>query len=94
MTKKTRSVCFGRARLPHVLANQLEALQPGLRGRAIALILNSHATNLDLKKLVEAATELRRLRALINQSLRLSVGTSVDCVALRKAVEKVNSLGL
>lgn len=94
MTKKTKSVSFGRARLPHSLAHKLEALQPGLRSRAIAIILNSHSTGLDLGKLIEASTELKRLRALINQSLRLSVGTSVDAAALRRAVEIVNSLGL
>jgi hypothetical protein len=92
MTTKTTSVSLGRARLPLTLAAQLNALQPGLRGRTVALILLAHTTGLDLQKLVASAPELRRLGVLINQSLRLSRGRGVDLPAVEEAAKKVSAL--
>lgn len=92
MTNKTTSVSFGRARLPLALAAQLNALQPGLRGRTVALILLAHTTGLDLRQLVGSAPELRRLGVLINQSLRLSRGRGVDLPAVDQAAKKVSAL--
>ena len=92
MNTKTREVSFCRSHLPIHLANQLMALKRGLRGRTIAFIILSHAQGLDVQKLTEAAAELRRLGVLINQSLRVSRGASVDAKALREAVQQVKGL--
>lgn len=92
MNAKTREVSFCRSHLPIALANQLMALKRGLRGRTVAFIILSHAQGLDVQKLIEAAAELRRLGVLINQSLRVSRGASVDAQALRDAVQKVKGL--
>ncbi len=92
MTTKTTSVSFGRARLPLALAAQLNGLQPGLRGRTVALILLAHTTGLDLRQLVASAPELRRLGVLINQSLRLSRGRGMDLPAVEQAARKVTAL--
>lgn len=92
MTTRTTSVSFGRARLPIQLSRDLMALKPGLRGRTVALILSAKAQDVDLGKLVAAADELRRVGALINQSLRLSLGRDVDQLALARAAQLINSL--
>ena len=92
MSRPTTSVSLGRARLPNDLASQLMALAPGLRGRTSALIIMAHVRGLDLQKLVESASELRRLGVLLNQSLRVSHGQSVDVAALEQAAKKVNDL--
>jgi hypothetical protein len=92
MSARTISVSFGRARLPMGLAGQLMGLKRGLRGRTVAFIILAHTTGLDLPKLVASAVELRRLGVLLNQSLRVSRGNSVDMEALRDAVEKVKGL--
>ena len=92
MTNKTTSVSFGRARLPLALAAQFNGLQPGLRGRTVALILLAHSTGLDLRQLVESAPELRRLGVLLNQSLRLSRGREVDLTAPEQASKNVAAL--
>jgi hypothetical protein len=92
MNAKTVSVAFCRSRLPQALAGQIMALPRGLRGRTVAFIILAHTTGLDLKKLVSSADELRRLGVLLNQSLRVSRGSSVDAQALRDAVQKVKGL--
>jgi hypothetical protein len=92
MNAKTREVSFCRSHLPIALANQLMALKRGLRGRTVAFIILSHAQGLDVQKLVAAADELRRLGVLINQSLRVSRGSSVDGEALQAAVRQVKGL--
>lgn len=92
MKRKTVSVAFCRSRLPQALANQLLALPRGLRGRTIAFIVMAHTTGSDLQKMVESASELRRLGVLLNLSLRVSHGTSVDQEALHEAIEKVNGM--
>lgn len=92
MNRKTTSVSFGRARLPRQLAEQLMGLKRGLRGRTVAFIVLAHTSGLDISKLVEAATEMRRLGVLINQSLRVSRGTSVDAQAMDEAVQKLKGL--
>lgn len=92
MTTKTTSVSLGRARLPNDLAQQLMQLPPGLRGRTMALIALAHVQGLDLQKLVESADQLRRLGVLINQSLRVSRGASVDIPALEQTAKRVNAL--
>ena len=74
------------------LAQQLLALPPGLRGRTMALIALAHVQGLDLQKLVAATVELRRLGVLINQSLRVSRGASVDLPALMETAKKVDAL--
>jgi hypothetical protein len=68
------------------------ALPRNLRGRTVAFIILAHTSGLDLKKLVSAADDLRRLGVLINQSLRVSRGSAVDAQALREAVQKVKGL--
>ena len=92
MNAKTVSVAFCRSRLPQTLAGQIMALPRNLRGRTVAFIILAHTTGLDLKKLVSSADELRRLGVLLNQSLRVSRGSSVDAQALREAVQKVKGL--
>ena len=68
------------------------ALKRGLRGRTVAFILMSHAQGLDVQKLIESGVELRRLGVLLNQSLRVSRGTSVDTDALASAVKLIGGL--
>ena len=92
MNAKTREVSFCRSHLPIHLANQLMALKRGLRGRTVAFILMSHAQGLDVQKLIESGGELRRLGVLLNQSLRVSRGTSVDTDALASAVKLIGGL--
>lgn len=92
MNRKTVSVSFGRARLPRQLAEQLLGLKRGLRGRTVAFIVLAHTSGLDLAKLVEAATEMRRLGVLLNQSLRISKGTSVDAKDVDEAVQNLKGL--
>lgn len=92
MSRPTTSVSFGRARLTNDLAGQLMALAPGLRGRTVAFVVLAHVQGLDLQKLVEAASELRRLGVLLNQSLRVSHAQSVDVAALEQAAKKVSAL--
>jgi hypothetical protein len=60
--------------------------------RTVAFIILAHTAGLDLPKLVASASELRRLGVLLNQSLRVSRGSSVDMEALRDAVQKVKEL--
>ena len=92
MSGRNPAVTFGRARLPKDLAGPLTALPRGIRGRTVGLILLAHNQGLDIQKLVGAASELRRLGVLLNQSLRVSSGSSVDAQALREAVQKVKGL--
>ncbi len=92
MTARTMSVSLGRARLPMPLAQQLMQLPPGLRGRTMALIALAHVQGMDLQKLVASASELRRLGMLINQSLRIGRGLSVDVPALQETAKKVDAL--
>jgi len=92
MNTKTTSVSFGRARLPQGLAGQFMGLKRGLRRRTVAFIILAHTQGLDVPSLVSATTELRRLGVLLNLSLRVSRGTSIDANALREAVQKVKGL--
>ena len=92
MSGRNRAVAFGRARLPKDLAGPLMSLPRGIRGRTVGLILLAHNQGLDIQKLVAAAAELRRLGVLLNQSLRVSSGSSVDEQSLREAVQKVKGL--
>jgi hypothetical protein len=92
MNTKTREVSFCRSHLPIHLANQLMALKRGLRGRTVAFIILAHAQGLDVQKLIESGVELRRLGVLLNQSLRVSRGTSVDTDALASAVKLIGGL--
>jgi hypothetical protein len=89
VTTKTASVSLGRARLPKALAEQLQALPPGLRGRTVAFIVLAHTGGLDVRQLVAASTELHRLGVLLNQSLRVSAGRGVDVPTLHEAVGKI-----
>jgi hypothetical protein len=92
MNAKTTSVSFGRARLPQGLAGQFMGLKRGLRGRTVAFIILAHTKGLDVPSLVSAATEMRRLGVLLNQSLRVSRGNSVDTDALASAVKLIGGL--
>jgi hypothetical protein len=92
MTTKTASVSLGRARLPNALATQFMGLPPNLRARVVGFIVMAHVGGMDLQKLVAAIDQLRRLGVLLNQSLRVSRGVSVDVVALQEAAKKVNQL--
>jgi hypothetical protein len=92
MRGRNPAVVLGRARLSQGLAGPLSSLPRGIRGRTIGFILMAHTTGLNLKQLVESATELRRLGVLINQSLRVSRGTSVDTETLHEAAELVKGM--
>jgi hypothetical protein len=92
MNRKTTSVCFCRARLPHQLAGQLMALPRGLRGRTIAFVLLAHTMGLDVQKMIQAAGEMRRLGVLLNQSLRVSRGSAVDTNAVHSAVRLIGGM--
>ena len=92
MNAKTTSVSFGRARLPQGLAGQFMGLKRGLRGRTVAFIILAHTQGLDVPSLVSATSELRRLGVLLNLSLKVSRGTSIDANALREAIRKVKGL--
>jgi len=83
---------MGRARFPLGLAAQLLALPPGLRGQTIAIIVLGHVNGLDVQRLIESASELRRLGVLLNQSVRISGGSSVDAVAMQLTVKQINQL--
>ena len=58
----------------------------------MAFIVLAHVEGLDLQKLVDSASELRRLNVLLHQSLRVSRATSVDEKSLGEAAKLVNSL--
>ena len=88
----SRSVSFGRARLPYRIATNLLTLPRGQRGRMIALILRAHLAGLDIAKLVESTDELRRLGVLLNQSLRLSGRASE--IDIDRGLKLLNSLFL
>jgi len=92
VTDKTTSVSLGRARLPLPLARQLMVLPPGLRGRVVAFVVQAHVTGLDLQKLVAASDQLRRLCVLMQLSLRVSGGASVDIQALQESVDLAKGL--
>jgi len=92
MSGRNPAVTFGRARLPKDLAGPLMALPRGIRGRTVGLILLAHNQGLDIQKLVAAASEMRRLGVLLNQSLRVSRGTSVDTDAVASAVKLIGGL--
>ena len=92
MNGNTINVTFGRSRLPRRLAEQLLALPRGIRGRTIGFILLGHTSGLELRRLVEATVELRRLGVLMNQSLRVSRGTLSDPEALALAVKQIKEL--
>ena len=92
MSGRNPAVTFGRARLPKDLAGPLMALPRGIRGRTVGLILLAHNQGLDIQKLVAAASEMRRLGVLLNQSLRVSRGNSVDTDALASAVKLIGGL--
>jgi hypothetical protein len=68
------------------------ALKRNLRGRTIGFVVLAHVQGLDLQKLVDSAAELRRLGVLLNLSLRVSRGNSVDEKALRDAVRMVKGM--
>lgn len=92
MKAKTTTVAFCRSRLPQALAGQIMDLPRGLRGRTIGFIIMAHTQGLDLQKLVAAAVEMRRLGVLLNQSLRVSRGMSVDTAALEAAVKLIGGM--
>ena len=92
MSGRNPAVTFGRARLPKDIAMPLKALPRGIRGRTVGIILLAHNQGLDIPKLVAAASEMRRLGVLLNQSLRVSRGTSVDTDALASAVKLIGGL--
>ncbi len=58
--------------LPAHTYARYRALAPRERARAIAAVLGSVEAGIDLGKLIEATTELRRLGVLLNQSVRLA----------------------
>ena len=92
MNPKTRQIAFCRSYLPIPLANQFLQLKRNLRGRTIAFIIVAHVQGLDVQKLIEAASEMRRLGVLINQSLRVSRGTSADVKAVEAAAKLIRGM--
>jgi len=92
MNPQTRQIAFCRSYLPMPLANQFLKLKRNLRGRTIAFIIIAHTRGLDVQKLIEAASEMRRLGVLINQSLRVSRGTSVDINAVESVAKLIKGM--
>jgi len=78
--------------LPVAVANQLLSLPVGIRGKTVGLVLLAHGQGMDLTKLIVAAGQLRKLGVLLNQSIRLAKGSSVDHNALQEAVKAVQTL--
>jgi hypothetical protein len=80
-----------RIRLPGEEAVRYLALPPRERSIAVAMILRS-VDGIDLKTLVVMRNELVNLGTLINQSLRVSQGKSVNEIALTDAVKLLKTL--
>jgi len=80
-----------RVRLPRSQAARWLALPPSIRAKAVALVMAS-AGNIDLAELAAMRRELTNLGTLINQSLKLSHGSTVNEAALNKCVSLLSSL--
>jgi hypothetical protein len=61
-----------RIRLPKNVAVKLADLPPSARSTAVASLLVSASSGVDLDRLIGAVDEIRRLGVLLNQSLRLA----------------------
>ena len=81
-----------RIRLTDQTARRLLTLPPRARCRAASMMISATMDNIDLGELFAMRRELVALGNLLNQSLRLSWGGSVDESALRGVVEKLGGL--
>ena len=81
-----------RIRLTDQTARRLLTLSPRARCRAASLMISATMDNIDLDELLAMRRELVALGNLLNQSLRLSWGASVDESALRGVVKKLGGL--
>lgn len=80
-----------RVRLPANHASQWLLLPPTVRSKAIAILLSS-ANKIDLLELVNMRRELSNLGNLLNQSLSISRGQTVDEAALNSCIKLLSSL--
>lgn len=61
-----------RVYLPDSQARRWLSLPPSQRSRAVAAVLGGVETGIDLAKLIDATTDLRRLGGLLNQAVKLA----------------------
>jgi hypothetical protein len=80
-----------RIRLPKSQAAMWLALPPSVRSKAVAMVLGA-VGNVNLAELASVRRELVNLGTLLNQSLRVSGGRSVDDDALKACVELLSRL--
>ena len=80
-----------RIRLPRAQATRWLVLPPSARAKAVALVLASAGT-IDLAELVALRRPLVNLGTLLNQSLRNSLGHSVNEKALKECVSLLSRL--
>lgn len=81
-----------RIRLSSNAAESLLTFPPRMRSRVVSMLVTAGLTNVDLAELLSARKELSALGNLLNQSLRISWGESVDEVALRGVIKKLEGL--
>jgi hypothetical protein len=67
--KKARQL---RVYLPDSQAKRWLSLPPSERSRAVAAVLGGVDASIDLHRLIDATTDLRRLGVLLNQAVRLA----------------------
>ena len=80
-----------RVRLPRSQAARWLALPPPVRAKAVALVMAT-AGNIDLAELAAMRRELINLGTLINQSLKLSHGSTINEAALNECVSLLSRL--
>jgi hypothetical protein len=80
-----------RIRMPRQEATRWLALPPSSRSKAVSLVLSAAGT-CDLNELAAMRRELSSLGTLLNQSLRTSLGKSVNINALNECVSVLKHL--
>jgi len=83
-----------RLRIEPSAVQKLRELPPTVRAEVLTLLVNATlgTQGVDVASLVGYRQELRNLGILINQSLRLSHGQTVNVATLQQAVELLNQL--
>lgn len=67
-------------------------LRPGVRAKAVALVLTAAAERVDLGELVTIRSDLRDLAAVLNLALRASGGLAHDHFALAEIIARLDRL--
>ena len=80
-----------RIRLPQAQAALWLALPPSVRAKAVAMVLGATG-NINLAELVSMRRELVNLGTLLNQSLCVSRGRSVDDATLKQCVSLLSRI--